>query len=65
MPRNGSSSTTPEQRQRLFTKLTTERKPERRRRLLHAWFTKDRERAMYGLKEKNLAKTYIKFIGSG
>ncbi|KAF8433261.1 ATP dependent DNA ligase domain-containing protein [Boletus edulis BED1] len=69
----------------LFTKLTTERKPERRRRLLHAWFTHwreqvgydlypvlrlilpqaDRGRAMYGLKEKNLAKTYIKLIPLG
>ncbi|KAN0088925.1 ATP dependent DNA ligase domain containing protein [Tylopilus felleus] len=69
----------------LFTKLSTERKPERRRRLLNAWFThwraqvgydlypvlrlllpqKDRERAVYGLKEKNLAKTYIKLIPLG
>ncbi|KAF8551211.1 ATP-dependent DNA ligase [Imleria badia] len=69
----------------LFTKLSTERKPERRRRLLNAWFTHwreqvgrdlypvlrlilpqaHRERAVYGLKEKNLAKTYIKLIPLG
>ncbi|KXN86594.1 DNA ligase 4 [Leucoagaricus sp. SymC.cos] len=66
----------------LFEKLSVERKQERRRKLLDAWFThwrqekgydlypvlrlllpqKDRERAVYGLKEKNLAKTYIKLI---
>ncbi|KAH0836355.1 DNA ligase 4 [Lanmaoa asiatica] len=69
----------------LFTKLSTERKPERRRRLLNAWFNHWREqvgldlypvlrlilpqayrgRAVYGLKEKNLAKTYIKLIPLG
>ncbi|KAG1728061.1 ATP dependent DNA ligase domain-containing protein [Suillus paluster] len=69
----------------LFEKLSTERKPERRRRLLDVWFNhwredighdlypvlrlilpqKDRERAVYGLKEKNLAKTYIKLIPLG
>ncbi|KIK82388.1 hypothetical protein PAXRUDRAFT_35579 [Paxillus rubicundulus Ve08.2h10] len=74
----------------LFDKLSNERKPERRRRLLNAWFnhwreevgrdlypvlrlilpqarfrSKDRERAVYGLKEKNLAKTYIKLIPLG
>ncbi|KAI9457174.1 ATP dependent DNA ligase domain-containing protein [Boletus coccyginus] len=69
----------------LFTKLSTERKPDRRRRLLNAWFShwreqvgydlypvlrlilpqKDRERAVYGLKEKNLAKAYIKLIPLG
>ncbi|KAF9244662.1 ATP dependent DNA ligase domain-containing protein [Melanogaster broomeanus] len=69
----------------LFDKLSAERKPERRRRLLDAWFNhwreevgldlypvlrlilpqKDRERAVYGLKEKNLAKTYIKLIPLG
>ncbi|KAI0078668.1 ATP-dependent DNA ligase [Panus rudis PR-1116 ss-1] len=67
---------------RLFDKLSTERKPEKRRKLLDAWFNrwrdrvghdlypalrlilpqKDRERAVYGLKEKNLAKIYIKLI---
>ncbi|KAH7885847.1 ATP dependent DNA ligase domain-containing protein [Phlebopus sp. FC_14] len=66
----------------LFDKLTTERKPERRRRLIDSWFNHwreevgqdlypvlrlilpqaHRERAVYGLKEKNLAKTYIKLI---
>lgn len=69
----------------LFEKLSSERKPERRRRLLDVWFNhwreeighdlypvlrlilpqKDRERAVYGLKEKNLAKTYIKLIPLG
>ncbi|TFK29738.1 DNA ligase 4 [Coprinopsis marcescibilis] len=69
----------------LFEKLGTERKQDRRRKLLGAWFTrwrsvhgydlypvlrlllpqKDRERAVYGLKEKNLAKTYIKLIPLG
>ncbi|EGN95003.1 hypothetical protein SERLA73DRAFT_170894 [Serpula lacrymans var. lacrymans S7.3] len=69
----------------LFERLSTERKPERRRKLLDAWFNhwreeighdlypvlrlilpqKDRERAVYGLKEKNLAKTYIKLIPLG
>jgi hypothetical protein len=29
------------------------------------WKQKDRERAVYGLKEKNLAKTYIKLIPLG
>jgi DNA ligase 4 len=28
-------------------------------------FQKDRERAVYGLKEKNLGKTYIKLMGLG
>ncbi|TEB36658.1 DNA ligase 4 [Coprinellus micaceus] len=69
----------------LFEKLAVERKHDRRRRLLEAWFShwrkekgfdlypvlrlllpqKDRERAVYGLKEKNLAKTYIKLIPLG
>ncbi|TFY80531.1 hypothetical protein EWM64_g3480 [Hericium alpestre] len=69
----------------LFDKLQNERKPERRRKLLSAWFDhwrkeigndlypvlrlilpqKDRERAIYGLKEKNLAKAYIKLIPLG
>ncbi|RXW22137.1 hypothetical protein EST38_g3713 [Candolleomyces aberdarensis] len=69
----------------LFEKLATERKHDRRRKLLDSWFThwrnekgydlypvlrlllpqKDRERAVYGLKEKNLAKTYIKLIPLG
>lgn len=69
----------------LFDKLQSERKPEKRRKLLHAWFDhwrkqvgydlypvlrlilpqKDRERAIYGLKEKNLAKAYIKLIPLG
>ncbi|PPQ96588.1 hypothetical protein CVT26_006325 [Gymnopilus dilepis] len=69
----------------LFEKLQNERKQERRRKLLDAWFghwrqekgydlypvlrlilpQKDRERAVYGLKEKNLAKTYIKLIPLG
>jgi len=31
----------------------------------HAVNQKDRERAVYGLKEKNLAKTYIKLIPLG
>ncbi|KAK7686237.1 DNA ligase (ATP) [Cerrena zonata] len=66
----------------LFDRLQTERKPEKRRKLLDTWFNhwreeigydlypvlrlilpqKDRERAVYGLKEKNLAKMYIKLI---
>nr|Q7Z7W5.1 RecName: Full=DNA ligase 4; AltName: Full=DNA ligase IV; AltName: Full=Polydeoxyribonucleotide synthase [ATP] 4 [Coprinopsis cinerea]BAC76766.1 DNA ligase IV [Coprinopsis cinerea]BAD93669.1 DNA ligase IV [Coprinopsis cinerea] len=70
---------------KLFEKLATERKQERRRKLLDAWFRhwrrekgfdlypvlrlllpqKDRDRAVYGLKEKNLAKTYIKLIPLG
>ncbi|KAF8202540.1 DNA ligase IV [Pholiota molesta] len=70
---------------RLFEKLQVERKQDRRRKLIDAWFThwrkekgydlypvlrlllpqKDRERAVYGLKEKNLAKTYIKLIPLG
>ncbi|OSD05522.1 DNA ligase 4 [Trametes coccinea BRFM310] len=69
----------------LFEKLQTERKPEKRRKLLSSWFNhwrqeigydlfpvlrlilpqKDRERAVYGLKEKNLAKAYIKLIPLG
>ncbi|KDR80522.1 hypothetical protein GALMADRAFT_240825 [Galerina marginata CBS 339.88] len=69
----------------LFEKLQNERKQDRRRKLIDAWFThwrqekgydlypvlrlvlpqKDRERAVYGLKEKNLAKTYIKLIPLG
>ncbi|KAF9219810.1 ATP-dependent DNA ligase [Gyrodon lividus] len=69
----------------LFDRLSTERKPERRRRLLDVWFNHwreevghdlypvlrlllpqaHRERAVYGLKEKNLAKTYIKLIPLG
>lgn len=32
---------------------------------LTEWKQKDRERAVYGLKEKNLAKTYIKLIPLG
>ncbi|KAH9962641.1 ATP-dependent DNA ligase [Russula dissimulans] len=69
----------------LFEKLQNERKPEKRRKFLNAWFNhwrkevgydlypvlrlllpqKDRERAIYGLKEKNIAKTYIKLIPLG
>ncbi|KAI0820786.1 DNA ligase 4 [Trametes gibbosa] len=69
----------------LFEKLQSERKPDKRRKLIHAWFNhwrkdvgydlfpvlrlilpqKDRERAIYGLKEKNLAKAYIKVIPLG
>ncbi|KAI0289553.1 DNA ligase 4 [Russula brevipes] len=69
----------------LFDRLQNERKPEKRRRFLSAWFDhwhkevghdlypvlrlllpqKDRERAIYGLKEKNIAKTYIKMIPLG
>ncbi|KAF8636375.1 hypothetical protein AX17_003558 [Amanita inopinata Kibby_2008] len=69
----------------LFEKLQAERKHDRRRRFLEAWFNhwrtekgydlypvlrlilpqKDRERAVYGLKEKNLAKVYIKLIPLG
>lgn len=69
----------------LFDKLQVERKQDRRRKLIEAWFNhwreekgydlypvlrlilpqKDRERAVYGLKEKNLAKTYIKLIPLG
>ncbi|KAF9462872.1 DNA ligase 4 [Collybia nuda] len=69
----------------LFEKLQTERKQDRRKKMIDAWFNhwrnekgydlypvlrlilpqKDRERAVYGLKEKNLAKTYIKLIPLG
>ncbi|KAI0295389.1 ATP dependent DNA ligase domain-containing protein [Multifurca ochricompacta] len=69
----------------LFDKLQNERKPEKRRKVLNAWFDhwrrevgydlypvlrlilpqKDRERAIYGLKEKNMAKMYIKLIPLG
>ncbi|RDB23717.1 DNA ligase 4 [Hypsizygus marmoreus] len=69
----------------LFEKLQVERKHDRRKKLIDAWFNhwrdeigydlypvlrlilpqKDRERAVYGLKEKNLAKTYIKLIPLG
>ncbi|KZT65040.1 DNA ligase 4 [Daedalea quercina L-15889] len=69
----------------LFDKLQTERKPEKRRKLLDSWFNHwreekgydlypvlrlilpqaNRERSVYGLKEKNLAKTYIKLIPLG
>ncbi|KAI0741954.1 ATP dependent DNA ligase domain-containing protein [Daedaleopsis nitida] len=69
----------------LFERLQTERKPDKRRKLLASWFNhwrkeigpdlfpvlrlilpqKDRERAVYGLKEKNLAKAYIKLIPLG
>ncbi|KAI1796674.1 DNA ligase 4 [Ganoderma leucocontextum] len=69
----------------LFDRLQTERKPDKRRKLLASWFDhwrkeigpdlfpvlrlilpqKDRERAVYGLKEKNLAKAYIKLIPLG
>ncbi|KAF7972746.1 hypothetical protein HWV62_17106 [Athelia sp. TMB] len=49
----------------LFLKLQSEKKPERRRQYLNSWFNKDRERAVYGLKEKALAKTYIKLIPLG
>ncbi|KAJ7449621.1 DNA ligase IV [Mycena latifolia] len=69
----------------LFEKLQTERKQDRRKKLMSTWFNhwrdekghdlypvlrlilpqKDRERAVYGLKEKNLAKTYIKLIPLG
>ncbi|KAI0629298.1 DNA ligase 4 [Trametes polyzona] len=69
----------------LFEKLQSERKPEKRRKLIASWFDhwrkeigydlfpvlrlilpqKDRERAVYGLKEKNLAKVYIKLIPLG
>ncbi|KAF5383569.1 hypothetical protein D9615_003519 [Tricholomella constricta] len=73
----------------LFEKLQNERKHDRRKKLIDAWFNafwqhwrdekghdlypvlrlilpqKDRERAVYGLKEKNLAKTYIKLIPLG
>ncbi|KAI0343258.1 DNA ligase 4 [Trametopsis cervina] len=69
----------------LFDKLQSERKPEKRRKLLDSWFNhwreekgfdlypvlrlilpqKDRERSVYGLKEKNLAKIYIKLIPLG
>ncbi|KAL1747949.1 DNA ligase IV-like protein [Schizophyllum fasciatum] len=65
-----------------FEKLQSERKQEKRRRLLNHWFNKwredngpdlfpvlrlllphrDRERSVYGLKEKALAKLYIKVI---
>ncbi|KAF9266852.1 DNA ligase 4 [Marasmius fiardii PR-910] len=69
----------------LFEKLQNERKQERRKKLIGAWFNhwreevghdlypvlrlilpqKDRERAVYGVKEKNLAKIYIKLIPLG
>ncbi|THG99158.1 hypothetical protein EW026_g3144 [Hermanssonia centrifuga] len=69
----------------LFDKLSTERKPEKRKKLLGSWFNhwreekgydlypvlrlilpqKDRERSVYGLKEKNIAKIYIKLIPLG
>ncbi|KAJ7115869.1 DNA ligase 4 [Mycena epipterygia] len=69
----------------LFDKLQSERKQDRRKKLMSTWFNhwrdekgydlypvlrlilpqKDRERAVYGLKEKNLAKTYIKLIPLG
>ncbi|KAG6812748.1 hypothetical protein H0H92_000794 [Tricholoma furcatifolium] len=69
----------------LFEKLSNERKHDRRKKLIDAWFNhwrdekgydlypvlrlilpqKDRERAVYGLKEKNLAKIYIKLIPLG
>ncbi|KIM62592.1 hypothetical protein SCLCIDRAFT_1214942 [Scleroderma citrinum Foug A] len=69
----------------LFEKLATERKPDRRKRMLSVWFSrwreqvgndlypalrlilpqKDRERAVYGLKEKNIGKMYIKLIPLG
>ncbi|KAG6866563.1 DNA ligase (ATP) [Blastosporella zonata] len=69
----------------LFEKLSNERKHDRRKKLIDAWFNhwrnekgfdlypvlrlilpqKDRERAVYGLKEKNLAKLYIKLIPLG
>ncbi|KAF5316619.1 hypothetical protein D9619_006679 [Psilocybe cf. subviscida] len=69
----------------LFEKLQSERKQDRRRKMIESWFAhwrkekghdlytvlrlllpqKDRERAIYGLKEKNLAKTYIKLIPLG
>ncbi|KJA23601.1 hypothetical protein HYPSUDRAFT_66273 [Hypholoma sublateritium FD-334 SS-4] len=69
----------------LFEKLQAERKHDRRRKLIDAWFThwrqekgydlypvlrlllpqKDRDRSVYGLKEKNLAKMYIKLIPLG
>ncbi|KAH9074828.1 ATP dependent DNA ligase domain-containing protein [Lactarius deliciosus] len=69
----------------LFDKLQNERKPDKRRKLMSAWFDrwrrevghdlypvlrlllpqKDRERAIYGLKEKNIAKMYIKLIPLG
>ncbi|KAJ3982001.1 DNA ligase 4 [Lentinula detonsa] len=66
----------------LFERLQNERKQDKRKKLIHAWFNhwrsevgddlfpvlrlilpqKDRDRAVYGLKEKNLAKIYIKLI---
>ncbi|KAJ3889259.1 DNA ligase 4 [Lentinula edodes] len=66
----------------LFERLQNERKQDKRKKLLNAWFNhwrsevgddlfpvlrlilpqKDRDRAIYGLKEKNLAKIYIKLI---
>ncbi|KAI9453421.1 DNA ligase 4 [Lactarius psammicola] len=69
----------------LFDKLQIERKPDKRRKFMSAWFDrwrrevgydlypvlrlllpqKDRERAIYGLKEKNIAKMYIKLIPLG
>ncbi|KAH9935959.1 DNA ligase 4 [Epithele typhae] len=69
----------------LFDRLQSERKPDKRRKLVASWFNhwrkevgmdlypvlrlilpqKDRERAVYGLKEKALAKLYIKLIPLG
>ncbi|KAF8216400.1 DNA ligase 4 [Mycena galopus ATCC 62051] len=69
----------------LFDQLQSERKQDRRKKLMNTWFNhwrdekgydlypvlrlilpqKDRERAVYGLKEKFLAKTYIKLIPLG
>ncbi|KAF8273171.1 ATP dependent DNA ligase domain-containing protein [Lactarius quietus] len=69
----------------LFDKLQNERKPDKRKKFMSAWFDrwrkevghdlypvlrlvlpqKDRERAIYGLKEKNIAKMYIKLIPLG
>ncbi|KAF5388657.1 hypothetical protein D9757_004750 [Collybiopsis confluens] len=66
----------------LFNRLQTERKQDKRKKLIHSWFhhwrsevgddlfpvlrlilpQKDRERAVYGLKEAILAKSYIKLI---
>ncbi|KAJ7252709.1 DNA ligase 4 [Mycena haematopus] len=69
----------------LFEKLQSERKQDRRKKLMDTWFNHwrdekgydlypvlrlilpqaNRERAVYGLKEKFLAKTYIKLIPLG
>ncbi|KAJ4473870.1 DNA ligase 4 [Lentinula aciculospora] len=66
----------------LFERLQNERKQDKRKKLMNAWFNhwrtevgndlfpvlrlilpqKDHDRAVYGLKEKNLAKIYIKLI---